>query len=128
MLLDQLQGGRRIEIAHHQQHHILRPVEPPQEGPAVFIALRHVLHVGLEAHRGVLVGVPIEGRVAKFLLQHERRFGLVLAILAVDRPGLGLEGGLLVVQILEAVGLQLDHLGQVFPGEREMKGREVFRR
>ena len=127
MFLDPFQGRGGVEVAHDEQYDIFRPVEALKERPAVLVALRHVFHIGLEAHGRVLVGMAIEGRIAEFLLQHEGRLGLVLAVFPVHRPGLGLELGPAVVQVLEAIGLKLDHLGQVVLGERVVKRRQVLR-
>ena len=96
-----------------------------EEALRVLVLLGHPRDVGLEADRRVLVGVHVEGRVLHGLEHHRERARAALAVLAVDRARLGLELRLVVLEVLEAVGLDVDHRRQVLAREREVVRRHV---
>ena len=107
------------EIADHEEGGVARHVPALEEGQAVrLVLLGHALDVLEKAHRGVAVGALAEGGLVQGLVEHEVRVGDVLVVLAEHRLGLGLEGGLRVLEVLEAIGLEGDD-------RRERLGRAV---
>jgi hypothetical protein len=120
-------GQRRLdgEVPGDQQHHVLGAVEPREEAPRVVEEPGHPPDVLLVSHRRVPVGVLLERRRAGRFGEDEERIGAVLAVLAVDRPGLGLEHLAGVGEVLEAVALELHHQVQVLAGDLEVVAGEV---
>jgi hypothetical protein len=74
----------------------------------------------------VLVGVDVVGDVLDLLVEQREGLRDALAVLAVDGARLGLEGRLLVIEVLEPVGLDLDDLLEVFGGEVEVVAGDVI--
>ena len=107
-----------IKVARNGEHHILRTVEALEEGLRVGVLFRHALDVAHEANGGVLVGVAIKGLLLHGLEQHFEGAAASFAILAKDCASLGAEGRFVVGQVLEAVGLDLDHCREIFTPDR----------
>ena len=126
VLLDQLQRLVPVEIAHHHDHHVLRPVEAVEERLGVLELFRHLLDIFLEADGGVLVGVLVERDIGSRLEQREEWARPVLAELTVDSARLGLEVPLAVLEVLEAIALDVDDLGKIDVGDVEVVAGQVI--
>ena len=117
VLLDHGQRGGRIDVTDDDHAGVFGPVPAVEEGLRVVHLVGHVLDVGEKAHRGVLVRVHAEGDVRQALETLAQWVGVVLQVLTLDRQCLGAELLLAVVEMLEAVRLDLDHLFEVVGGE-----------
>jgi hypothetical protein len=93
----------------------------------VLALVRHVLDVGEEAHARVLVRVHRVGQVGQALRGLDQRVREVLEVLALDRERLGAELGIAVLEVLEPVRLEREHLVQVRRGEIRVVVRVVVR-
>ena len=117
-----------LHVTGHHDGAVLGPVPAVEEDLAVRKLVGHVLDVFQEPERRMLVGVPGEGRVLHRLLQLEERRGGVLVVLAEHGPGLFLERRLIVLEVLEPVGLDLDGRAQRRGWNRHVIARPVIGR
>jgi hypothetical protein len=128
VLLDEREDLVGLHVAGHDHGRVLGPVPAVEERLRVLELVGHVLDVLEEAHRRVPVGVRLEGVLALHLDQLLDRVRAVLVVLAEHRARLGLEGLERVVEVLEAVGLDLQDRLEVLPGEGGVVVREVVAR
>ena len=128
VFLDEAESRGRVDVARHDDRRVLGPVPAVEERLRVRVLVGHVLDVLEEAHRRVLVGVDVERPVARDLVELRNRVRVVLVVLAEDGARLGLELGLAVLEVLEAVGLDFEHRLEVFLRERRVVVRVVVRR
>ena len=106
-----------VHVARDDDRAVLRAVPAVEERLAVVVLVRHVLDVGQEADRRVLVGVRRVRLVLHRLVEDQERRRGALVVLAQDGPRLLLEGRLVVLEVPEAVGLDLDD-------RRQRRGRD----
>ena len=128
VLLDEGEDLRRVDVARDDDRRVLGPVPAVEERLRVGELVGHVLDVAEEAHRRVLVGVRREGGLAHRLEQLRHRLRAVLVVLAEDGARLRLERRLGVIEVLEAVRLDLEDLLEVLLGERHVVVRVVVGR
>lgn len=128
VLLDELQDliGRHVPRDHDRR--VLWPVPPLEEHLRVRILVRHVLDVGYESHRRVLVGMRAVIRVSLYLQQFLNGIGAVLVVLAENRARLSLEVCFRVREVLERVSIERDDLLQMLFRKRRVILRVVVAR
>ena len=117
-----------LDVAGDDNRAVIGPIPALEEQTAVLVLLGHVLDVFKEADRGVLVGVGRVSRVLKGFKQDQEGRGGRLVVLSQNGASFLLERGLVVSQVLEAVGLELDGLGQGRGGYRHVVARPVVGR
>ncbi len=128
VLLDEREDRLGLHVPGDDDRRVLGTVPAVEEGLRVRVLVGHVLDVLEEAHRRVLVRVDLEGLVARDLVDLLDRVRAVLVVLAENGARLGLERRLVVREVLEPVGLDLQHRLEVFLRERRVVVRVVVRR
>ena len=127
MLLDQREGRVGVDVAGDDDHAIVGAIVATEELARILVLGRHRLDVLDQAHRGVTVGVDVVGRLAQGLVGDEEGARAVLAVFAIDRAGLGLEPLFVIVEVHEAIGLELDDGREVVAGDVELIDGHVGR-
>ena len=115
-LPDLRERGLLVEVAGDEDGRVVWRVIATEELARVLVARRHVLDVLRVADDGMRVRVPRERGLHQLLEHLLLGVAGALQVLAEDGAGLGAERGLVVIEVLEAIGLVLDD------------GRQRFRR
>ena len=125
VLLDQREHLVGPHVARHDHGRVLGPVPAVEERLRVVELVGHVLDVLQETHAGVAIGVGPEGVVALHFDELLDRVGAVLVVLAEHGPRLGLERLYRVLEVLEAIGLDLQDRLEVLAREGRVVVGEV---
>ena len=114
------------DVADKEDGGVLGPVEAVEELQAVVVLVGHVLDVLQEAHRRVLVGVAVKAVSYSTSSSFCVGVGAVLVVFAQHGQRFGLVRRLAVLQPLEAVGLHLEDLVEVFLREDGVVRRAIL--
>ena len=125
VLLDHRQHLLGGHVAGHDDGRELRAVPALEEHFRVLVLVRHVLDVGDEAHRRVLVGVGLEEMIALHLEELPNRVRAVLVVFAENRARFGLEVRLRVGEMLKHVSVERENSLGVLLRERGVVVRGV---
>ena len=115
----------RIEVASKDDRRVARPVPPFEENMRIGELVRHLLDVGEEAHRGVLVRVHLVGVVALHFEQFRKRVGRALVVLPEDGLRLGAEVCLQVFEVHKPVRFDVEDLLKVLLREGDVVVRVI---
>ena len=96
-----------LHIADDNHRAIFRAVKPVEEFQTVFVLVRHIFNVGEEPHGRVFIRVRCEGGVLEFFEHRLKRDGIILIILAENRPRLRLESLFRIFEIHEPVAFNV---------------------